>query len=253
MQITCLGTGTGLPNRERATSGLLVQLGQYKLVFDGGSGTIGRLVAAGVEPTELDFFYYTHLHTDHTADLIPLLQAFDLARRERDLHLTAPYDFWPFLDGQLTLQPWARPVRYEIVRHPAETSPYSPTSSPETGSGWTVSTARTHHSLHSLGYRLESEGKVMVYSGDAKDCAELVELGQGADVLILECSYPDQLAHSDHLCPAQAGQIATRAGAKHLVLTHLYPVCNASEIEAQARQVFAGRLTVAHDGLVLTV
>ena len=86
MQITFLGTGTGLPNRERAPSGLLVQLGQY---------------------------------------------------------------------GQLTLQPWTRPARYEIIRHLAETSPYSPASSPETGPGWTVSIARTHHSLYSLGYRLE--------------------------------------------------------------------------------------------------
>ena len=93
----------------------------------------------------------------------------------------------------------------------------------------------------------------MVYSGDAKDCAELVELGRGADVLILECSYPDPLAHPDHLCPSQAGQIASRAGARHLVLTHLYPVCSASEIEAQARQVFSGRRTVAHDGLTLNL
>ncbi len=253
MQITCLGTGTGLPNRERAPSGLLVQVGRQKLLFDSGSGTIGRLLAARVEPTELDFLYYTHLHTDHTADLIPLLQAFDLARRSRNLHLTAPSDFWPFLDGQLALQPWARPARFEIVCHPAETSPYNHISSPETGPSWTVLAAQTHHSLHSLGYRLESEGRVIVYSGDAKDCVELVELGRGADVLILECSYPDQLAHLDHLCPSQAGQIASRAGARHLVLTHLYPVCSASEIEAQARQVFSGRLTVAHDGLTLNL
>ena len=253
MQITLLGTGTGLLNRERAPSGLLVQIGQHKLLFDSGSGTAGRLVAAGVEPTEPDFIYYTHLHTDHTADLVPLLQSFDLARRERDLHLTAPSDFWSFLDGQLALQPWVRPVRYEIVRHPAETSPYSPTPSPEMVPGWTVSTARTYHSSYSLGYRLESGGKVMAYSGDAKDCPELVELGRGADVLILECSYPDQLAHDDHLCPSQAGQIATRAGASHLVLTHLYPVCDAREIEAQARRVFGGRLTVAHDGWGLVV
>lgn len=252
MQITLLGTGTGLPDRERAPSGLLVQIGKRQLLFDSGSGTLGRLAASGVEPTELDFIYYTHLHTDHTADLVPLLQSFDLARRERDLHLTAPSDFWPFLDGQIALQPWVRPVRYEIVRHPAETSPYSSTL-PEAVPGWTVSTARTHHSLNSLGYRLKSEGKVMAYSGDAKDCAELVELVRDADVLILECSYPDQLAHADHLCPAQAGQIATRAGARHLVLTHLYPVCDASEIEAQARRVFGGELTVAHDGLVLSV
>ena len=117
MQITFLGTGTGLPNRERAPSGLLVQLGQHSLLFDSGSGTVGRLLAAGVEPAELDFLYYTHLHTDHTADLIPVLQVFDLARRSRDLHLTAPSDFWPFLDGQLTLQPWTRPTRYAILRN----------------------------------------------------------------------------------------------------------------------------------------
>jgi len=33
----------------------------------------------------------------------------------------------------------------------------------------------------------------------------------------------------------------------------LYPVCSASEIEAQARKAFAGRLTVAHDGVMLGV
>ena len=145
----------------------------------------------------MDFFYYTHLHTDHTADLIPLLQAMDLARRSRDLYLTAPSDFWPFLDGQLALQPWTRPARFEIIRHPAETTPYSHVSSPGTGPGWTISAARTRHALHSMGYRLESEGKVMAYSGDATDCPELVELGRGADVLILECSCPDQLAQRD--------------------------------------------------------
>jgi len=253
MQITFLGTGTGLPTRERAPSGLLVQIRQQRLLFDSGSGTLGRLLAAGSEPTELDFIYYTHLHTDHTADLIPLLQAMDLARRSRDLHLTAPCDFWPFLDGLLALQPWTRPARFEIARHPAETAPYSHVSSPETGPGWTSSAAQTHHAPHSMGYRLESEGKVMAYSGDAMDCPELVELGRDAALLILECSYPDQLAQGDHLCPSQAGRIASLAGARHLVLTHLYPVCHASEIEAQARKVFSGRVTVAHDGLVLDI
>jgi hypothetical protein len=32
-----------------------------------------------------------------------------LARRTRDLHLTAPAGFDVFLDGLLALQPWARP------------------------------------------------------------------------------------------------------------------------------------------------
>ena len=49
-----------------------------------------------------------------------------------------------------------------------------------------------------------------VYSGDAAFCPELIELGRGADALILECSYPDEYAsaHPDHLTPSQAVRIA---------------------------------------------
>jgi ribonuclease BN (tRNA processing enzyme) len=246
MQITFLGTGTGLPNKQRAPSGLLVRVGDTDLLFDSGSGTMGRVLAVEVEPTRLDYLYYTHVHTDHTADLIPLLQAMDLSKRTRDLHLTAPSAFWNFLDGLLAVQPWARPSRYQLVRHSAETSPYC-------GANWNVSAAPTRHIPGSFGYRLESEGKAMVYSGDAAFCEELVKLSRNADVLILECSYPDQLAQPDHLTPSQAGRIAAEANALHLVLTHFYPVCQEAEIEAQARKVFPGPVTLASDGLMLTI
>jgi ribonuclease BN (tRNA processing enzyme) len=246
MQITFLGTGTGLPNQQRAPSGLLVRVQDTPLLFDSGSGTLGRLLSVGVEPPELDYLYYTHTHTDHTADLVPLLQAMDLDRRTRDLHLTAPSALWDFLDGLLAVQPWARPKAFQLLRHPAETDPYC-------GSNWKVTAARTHHVPHSFGYRLEADGKVLAYSGDAAFCQDLIGLSYEADVLILECSYPDQLAHSDHLTPSQAAHIAAQANARHLVLTHFYPVCNEPEIEAQASKGFPGSLTLAQDGLALTI
>ena len=93
----------------------------------------------------------------------------------------------------------------------------------------------------------------MVYSGDAAFCEDLIELAGNANMLILECSYPDQLAQLDHLTPSQAGRIAAEANARHLVLTHFYPVCQEAEIEAQAKKVFPGPLTLARDGLALTV
>jgi ribonuclease BN (tRNA processing enzyme) len=246
MQITFLGTGTGLPNKQRAPSGLLTRVGDTHLLFDSGSGTMGRLLAVRVEPTRLDYLYYTHVHTDHTADLIPLLQAMDLDGRTRDLHLTAPSAFWSFLDGLLAVQPWAKPTSFQLLRHTAETFPYS-------GSNWKVSTAPTRHIPGSYGYRLGAEEKVIVYSGDAAFCEPVVKLAHKADVLILECSYPDQLAQPDHLTPSQAGRIAAEANAQHLVLTHFYPVCQEAEIEAQAKKVFPGQLTLARDGLVLTI
>lgn len=246
MRLTFLGTGTGLPDKARAPSGLLVRVGESDLLFDSGSGTLGRLLAVGVEPTRLDYLYYTHVHTDHTADLIPLLQAMDLDKRTRDLHLTAPSFFWEFLDGLLAVQPWARPESFRLLRHPAETSPYC-------GADWKISAAPTLHIPGSYGYRLEAEAKIMVYSGDAAFCPDLIRLARDADVLILECSYPDQLAQPDHLTPAQAGQIAAEARAKRLVLTYFYPVCQEAEIEMQAKKVFPGPLTLARDGLALTI
>ncbi len=244
MQLTFLGTGTGLPTSGRAPAGLLARIGDACLLFDSGAGTIGRLLARGVEPTTLDYLYYTHPHSDHTADLIPLLQAMDLARRTRDLHLTAPSAFWPFLDRLLALQPWAHPATYELRRHTAEADPCA-------GPGWAVSAAPTHHMPGSHGYRLEAEGKVVVISGDAAECPELVALAHGADLLVLECSFPDELAKPDHLTPSQAARIAAMAGATHLVLTHFYQSCREPVVRSQAAKFFSGPLTLARDGLML--
>ncbi|HOQ99487.1 MAG TPA: MBL fold metallo-hydrolase [Anaerolineae bacterium] len=246
MQLTFLGTGTGLPTRGRAPSGLLARIGDACLLFDSGSGTTERLLAHGVEPTQLDYLYYTHLHSDHTADLVPLLQAMDLSRRSRDLHLTAPAAFWPFLDGLLALQPWARPATYQLRRYTAELDPYC-------GPTWSVSAAPTHHMPGSHGYRIEAEGKVVAISGDAAPCPDLVALARGADLLVLECSFPDELAKPDHLTPSQAAHIAAAAGVGHLVLTHFYPSCREPAVRAQAARAFAGPLTLARDGMVLAV
>lgn len=246
MRLTFLGTGTGLPVATRAPSGLLASVGDTHMLFDSGSGTIGRLLALGVEPTQLDFLYYTHTHSDHTADLVPLLQAMDLSRRTRDLHLTAPSAFWPFLDGLLALQPWAAPSTYRIYRHTAETNPFS-------GDGWVVTAAPTHHMPGSHGYRLEAEGRAVVLSGDAAECPELIGLAQGTDLLVLECSFPGEEAKPDHLTPSGAARIAAQAGARHLVLTHFYPSCREPVARAQVAPFFTGPLTLASDGLTLAV
>jgi len=246
MLLTFLGTGTCIPTRERAPSGALLSIGAQNLLFDSGSGTIGRLVALGLDPTELDLLYYTHEHSDHTADLIPLLQAMQAVGRHRALHLTAPTAFFRFLDGLLELQPWAQPCTFEIVRHCAE---YVPFAGPATA----ITAAPTHNTPSSVGYRLQAEGSVLVLSGDATFCPELIELSRGADLLVLECSYPDGYVESDHLTASQAAQVAAEAGVRHLVLTHFYPPCKDPEIRAQVARVYKGRLTLAYDGLVLSI
>jgi len=85
--------------------------------------------------------------------------------------------------------------------------------------GYTVRTKRMNHADgKALGYRLEAGGKSLAYSGDTDVCQEIVQLGRRADVLILECSTPDERKAPGHLTPSLCGRIAHEANCRHLLL-----------------------------------
>ncbi|MCZ7626508.1 MAG: MBL fold metallo-hydrolase [Candidatus Methylomirabilis sp.] len=75
MQLTILGSGTAIPSLTRGSPGLLIEVAGSSLLCDGGAGTRPRPLRAGIVATELDRVFYTHLHPDHTGDLVPLLFA----------------------------------------------------------------------------------------------------------------------------------------------------------------------------------
>ncbi|MBN2097371.1 MAG: hypothetical protein JW714_02700, partial [Candidatus Omnitrophica bacterium] len=103
------------------------------------------------------------------------------------------------------------------------------------------------HTPQSLGYRVESGSGVVVYSGDTDVCENIIKLGKDADILILDCSFPDQMKVPGHLTPQEAGRIAHQANCRTLVLTHLYPVCQEAVLIQQAKQTFRGNIVVASD------
>ena len=71
--------------------------------------------------------------------------------------------------------------------------------------------------------------------------------------MILESSFPDGQEMEGHLTPSQAGEIASMAGAKHLVLTHFYPEILDTDIERQCRKTYQGKLTLAKDLMEIRV
>lgn len=104
------------------------------------------------------------------------------------------------------------------------------------------------HGRPSQAYRLESpQGASLVYSGDTETNPDIEELARGADVLILECSLPDNAPRPGHLTPSEAGRIAARAGVGRLVLVHFYPACLRTDITAQCRRTYSGELTLGSD------
>ena len=117
-----------------------------------------------------------------------------------------------------------------------------------------IISAPINHTPDSIGLRIEdNSGRSIVYSGDTGYCDEIVDLARDADLLILESSFPDGQEIEGHLTPSQAGEIATRSGARRLLLTHFYPECLKTDIEKQCRKTYHGELILAADLMSLSV
>jgi ribonuclease BN (tRNA processing enzyme) len=113
-----------------------------------------------------------------------------------------------------------------------------------------------------LAYRFDTPGGSAVFSGDTGPCDNLVRLAEGADYLVhevIDISFiADRVAKlpnrdsiinhltESHTSPEDAGRIASRAGVKTLVLSHLVP--GDSEI---AEDVWEGRARSEFDGTVI--
>jgi ribonuclease BN (tRNA processing enzyme) len=118
-----------------------------------------------------------------------------------------------------------------------------------------------------LAYRFDTADRSIVISGDTNRSENLVQLARGADVLVHEALYvpavdrlvarvPNAATLKKHIIDSHTAvedcaRVATAAGVKTLVLSHLVPaddptVTEQTWLEA-ARPHFSGRIVVARD------
>ena len=101
-------------------------------------------------------------------------------------------------------------------------------------------------------------GRRVVFTGDTRPAKSTIDISEGADLLIHEATFSDEeharAVETGHATSREAALVASQAGVKRLVLTHLsarYSV-NAAELLQQAKEVFP-ETVVARDGFELEV
>jgi ribonuclease BN (tRNA processing enzyme) len=107
--------------------------------------------------------------------------------------------------------------------------------------------------VETFGLRLTHGGASITYSADTGETDELVRLARNADVALFEASFLTEpgLPPDLHLTARQAAEHATRAGAGHLVLTHLIPWNDPERCRDEAATAYEGKLTLAKTGLTI--
>ena len=239
-----LGSGTGVPTIRRGSPGLVLFCEASTVLIDSGSGTLRRMLDTGITYRDIDLLLYTHIHPDHTADLIPILFASKYADlpREKDLLCIGGPGFEHFFNQLKKIYGrWIESRSYRLTV--SEVS-----SKPLLFKDLKIFSKPMAHMPESVGYRIElDDGKSVALSGDTDYNRDLVELAHEVDLLVLECSFPEGRKVEGHLTPSLAGRIASESRCKRLLLTHLYPPCDEIDIVGQCGEAFKGEIILGED------
>jgi ribonuclease BN (tRNA processing enzyme) len=244
VRLTVLGSCGAWPEAGQACSGFLVEHDEFRLLVDLGYAVVPRLQEY-ITVGQVDAVFISHGHPDHCADLNPLLRARVLGDAvPPPLPVYAPPGA---LDAVLALD------RPGMLADGYALHEFSP------GSGLVIGpfhaqTELLPHSRPNAGVRLTAGGRVLAYTGDTGPSDGVVSLARGADLLLAEASYADQVPEDSrrHLSSArQQGRQATAAGARRLMLTHFLPGTGPAAARAAAGEEFGGEVGVAAPGLIL--
>jgi len=262
MKLILLGSGAVRPDLARWGPAQVVQVAGDYLLFDCGRGASMRLVQAEIPLPSITKTFFTHHHFDHNCDFAYLFLTSWLLGRSVPMEVFGPRGTEAFCEALL-----GRAYRDDIRSrrgHPlysAEgekwhardlTEPQATLHWP----GFRIKTAHVTHKtpiLDNLAYRIEAEGKALVVVGDTTLCPELMDLAEGADVLVHECSFPSAVLEEEHwdafhTKPRELGRWARERGVKRLVLKHFCLRPGKVELEPMIAEV---RDTFGEEGLVV--
>ncbi|MBW2990180.1 ribonuclease Z, partial [Candidatus Woesearchaeota archaeon] len=250
---------TYIPELERHNAGYLVKINNQNLVFDFGRGVLDGLLREGVHYYDIDYIFITHMHADHCSELssllhIALVELPVYKFRKKDLVIYGPKGFKDSFKHILDA--------FDLAKHKPEYKievKELKDGSIVKGKDWIMKSFVVKHSENRmcLAYRLESNNKVLAYSGDSGDCPGLKKTIENADLAILEATVSKALEKEleeklgdtkIHLTEERAAKLATETKVKTLVLTHIPSFClKKFNIKENAKKFFKGKLVIAKD------
>ncbi len=285
-----LGTSAGpslTPHRAQTSHLLTVNDTYY--VIDAGDGVARRLARAGATVRDIGTIFLTHHHDDHTAGLGTLMSLAWDGHRTDPINVYGPPRTKELVDATVSLCSISADIRIAdggrsipldkmFFGHDVGVGKIF-----EDDNIRVFTTENTHFSFHqgdaaglykSYSYRIETPDRVIVFTGDTGFSEDVTELATGADILITETSSCDdrrdvmikdgrwqamseaeqegimRQATMGHMDLVKIGEMATQAGIKKVVLSHLTRRADGDDYEPWAEEVrkhYAGEVVIAED------
>jgi ribonuclease Z len=206
LRVTVLGSGNPWNTRAQASACIMVEVGNPErdiLLFDIGSGSTANYASLKLPINQLNKVFLTHLHADHTGDLITLSGSWSkVGRADGPVYVWGPSETEPrlgtkhFVEAIEEALAWdtaagAGAINPESMKIVVSEHDWNTTGVVYEQNGVKITSFPVVHAASgAVGYRLDFAGLSFGFSGDTRACWPLVRACAGVDLLIHECFPP---------------------------------------------------------------
>ncbi|KHE71851.1 ribonuclease Z [Halobacillus sp. BBL2006] len=155
MELFFLGTGSGVPSKERNVSSLVLRMLEERgttWVFDCGEGTQHQILKTSIRPRRIEVIFITHLHGDHIYGLPGLLSSRSFQGGETPVTVYGPRGLKEYIDISLRLS--GTHLRYPLYVEEVEEGLLFEDDQ------FIVEAIALRHGLESYGYILKEKDKI---------------------------------------------------------------------------------------------
>lgn len=232
MELVVLGSGAAWPDGDRFGPSFAVVHNGETFLIDCGAGVSHQLMKAGLPPSKIKHVLFTHMHIDHCVEFPFFVFGAYLTEKKDEFKVFGPkgtkhFTSSIFDDTYFFAKNMIRDSRnQEILIDTAECDNgvfYN-------DDGLTIECIQVDHGCEALAYKFTADGKSIVLSGDTAPCENLFSIAKNADLLVLDCSFPNDFGVKRYHCnPTRAAEVANKVNAKKIILCHLSPPCKGNE------------------------
>jgi ribonuclease BN (tRNA processing enzyme) len=268
--VQVLGSGgPELQDKRASTSYLIWDHGSARVIVDAGGGSALRFGESGAKMSQVDVVLFSHFHVDHSSDFPALIFSSWFEDRKRPLPIFGPpgNKFMPatteFVGDLFSESHGAYRYLSELVDAGAEGSyqlkPHNvvaglaPVLVLRSADLALYAVRVVHGQVPALAWRVEIDGKRIVFSGDTNGEGEsLTQLALNADLFVAHNAVPEGATGVErrlHMPPSVIGTIAANAHVKQLVLSHrmLRTLGKENETQAEIRARYLGPIRFSDD------
>ncbi|MBO0728994.1 MAG: ribonuclease Z [Acidimicrobiaceae bacterium] len=231
-RLTFLGTGEYLAS-ERYWNGFVVD---GHILVETSPTVLPHLRRCGLDAANLDLILLSHFHADHTFGWPFLLLELIRSHGPDPLFVVGP----PGVEGRLSemMEVGAVPELWEAAKDRLDIRWVEADGQWEKAGSLRYRAVEVDHVpyLRCYGYQLDLGGPsgIVGYSGDVRPCQGLDTLAATCDTLVLECNGPHPPPRT-HMDAPDVADLRARHPAVRLILTHLGPGIDVSQIENCAK------------------